>query len=150
MKAEVGDIIRWSFDNSQYEDSRYKGKTFSAKVAVITDEDYGVYAPYGQDYIAHNKATVINTTPKDVILVDKAKFELEIAHFKKQIQELSLANQKDLANEYRMQVKFREALLNQSKVASVVDISSDIIKKSEKSGRYFETFLSNNGYKIIN
>ena len=41
-----GDLIEWVID----------GKTFSAVVAIVTENSYGVYAEYGQDFIPFDKA----------------------------------------------------------------------------------------------
>ena len=59
-KFQEGDTIEWSFDNSDKYPEYLKGKTFQAKIIVIQDQCYGVYAEYGQDYIPFNKAKLIS------------------------------------------------------------------------------------------
>ncbi len=58
--ASVGDTIQWSFDGDAV--SIFAGKTFSAEVGLVDNEsrEYGVYAEYGQDYIAFEDAKIIN------------------------------------------------------------------------------------------
>lgn len=41
-----GDLIEWIID----------GKIFSAVIAIVTDNSFGVYAEYGQDFIPFDKA----------------------------------------------------------------------------------------------
>lgn len=53
---KVGDKIEWSFGANE---SKYlRNKTFSANVVIINEKDqnYGVYAEYGQDLIPFDKA----------------------------------------------------------------------------------------------
>lgn len=74
--AKVGDIIEWTFPNTDnfigtnYE--QYMGKTFQSEVLYVSGEDefsnpddseidYGVCTEYGQDYIPHNQCKIIKT-----------------------------------------------------------------------------------------
>jgi hypothetical protein len=61
--AEIGDTISWTFDDTPTESEMFRGKTFSAKVAMVDVEErhYGVYADYGQDLIPFDHATIQRT-----------------------------------------------------------------------------------------
>lgn len=68
--AEVGDTISWTFDDAPTESEMFRGKTFSAEVAMVDVEErhYGVYAEYGQDLIPFDHATIQRTNnPNKVI-----------------------------------------------------------------------------------
>jgi len=59
--AEIGDIISWTFDDSQIESDMFRGKTFYAEVAMvdIEEKNYCVYADYGQDLISFENAKIV-------------------------------------------------------------------------------------------
>ena len=59
--AKIGDTIEWSFP-ANYGNENFDGKTFSAEVVGISDDekDYYVYASYGQDIIPVEQAKIIN------------------------------------------------------------------------------------------
>lgn len=59
--ANTGDLIIWTFDNTPEISEKFRGKSFSAKVAIIDfkEKHYGVYAEYGQDLIDFESATII-------------------------------------------------------------------------------------------
>jgi hypothetical protein len=58
--AQVGDTIRWSFEED-HPFLKVKGQTFEAEVVLVTKDSYGVYADYGQDYIPFEDADIIKT-----------------------------------------------------------------------------------------
>ena len=59
--ANMGDTIEWIFDNKKDTPSYLRGNTFKAEVVVINykDEEYGVYAEYGQDHIPFKDCKII-------------------------------------------------------------------------------------------
>lgn len=64
-RAKVGDTIEWTLNNDC---GILSGKTYQAEVGTITDEDYGVFAEYGPDYIPFADAKIIENkseTPKE-------------------------------------------------------------------------------------
>jgi len=66
MIAKIGDLIEWSFDDSKNYIDFFKGKTFQAEVAMIDskEQNYGVYASYGMDYISFDKAKIVKVGKK--------------------------------------------------------------------------------------
>jgi hypothetical protein len=60
--AKIGDIIEYTFDKRDWE--VISEKTFRQEVLMVDmiDNCYGVCAPYGQDLIPFNEATIINET----------------------------------------------------------------------------------------
>ena len=64
--AEIGDKIKWTFDDSPTESEMFRGKTFEAEVAMVDVEErhYGVYADYGQDLIPFDHATIVSTNSR--------------------------------------------------------------------------------------
>ena len=61
--AGIGDTISWTFDDTSTVSEMFRGKTFSAEVAMVDVEGkhYGVYADYGQDLIPFDHATIQRT-----------------------------------------------------------------------------------------
>jgi len=59
--AKEGDIISWQFDDDINVLERFRGKKYSAKVAMVNIEDkvYGVYAEYGPDLIDFDKTIIL-------------------------------------------------------------------------------------------
>lgn len=61
--AEIGDTVSWTFDDKTTDSEMFRGKTFSAEVAMVDVEErhYGVYANYGQDLIPFEHAEIVST-----------------------------------------------------------------------------------------
>lgn len=59
--AKDGDIIEWSFDNSEYNPTYLRNKTFKAPIAIIYEEEkcFGVYTEYGQDKIPYESCELV-------------------------------------------------------------------------------------------
>lgn len=64
--AEEGDTIEWSFEDVDKVPKIFRGKTYQAKVALVSMEDkhYGVYATYGMDYVDFESVTIVNKNLK--------------------------------------------------------------------------------------
>lgn len=59
----VGETISWTFDDDEKESTETRGKTFKAKISMVDkkEENYGVYASYGQDLIPFDDATLLKS-----------------------------------------------------------------------------------------
>ena len=58
--GKAGDIINWSFSDSSIYPDFLRGKTFQEEIAAVdlTEKEYCVYAPYGQDKIPFDKCRI--------------------------------------------------------------------------------------------
>lgn len=58
--GKEGDIVNWSFPDTDNYPESLRGKTFEEEIAAVdlTEKEYCVYAPYGQDKIPYDKCRI--------------------------------------------------------------------------------------------